>query len=389
MRLCYALLYFDPTQVDADPRAYLARVRSAHELPRAVAARGHEVTVVHLYPFDDEIHVDGVRHSFVAAGPWSRSLGKVLARGRPAAQPRFTPARRAIGRVFESAPQIVHFFGTSLHVNLALLLRVRGGDTPAVFLHYHGGEPARGWPARLLQGYGFRRAARVVFTTAEQADTHRRAGLLDEGRVLQLMETSSRFRPAPRAAARQRTGMTGEPVFVWAARLDPLKDPLTALRGFARIAAVQPRARLYLYYLHDGLLDRLRARVADDANLVGRVHFRGRLPYERMEDVYNSADFLLQASLREHSGCAVLDAMACGTIPVVTDIPSFRVMTGGGAVGVLFPPGDDAAMAQQVLAIPPDRVAAEAAAVRARFDEHLSFPALARDLERAYQEVAG
>lgn len=389
MRLCYALLYYDPARVDADPLVYLGRVRSAHDLPRALAARGHEVTVVHLYPFDAEVRLDDVQHCFVAAGTWERAMGRVLARGRRAAEARFTPARRAITRVFDGAPDVVHFFGTSLHLNLALLLRSRAGDRPAVVLHYHGGEPARSWAGRTLQSYGFTRAARVLFTTAEQAEQHVRAGLLEDGtrRVLQLMETSSSFLPASRAAARQRTGMAGDPVFVWAARLDPLKDPMTALRGFERIAAQRPQAQLYLHYLEDGLLGQLRAWVDDRPRLHGRVHFRGTLPYKRMEDVYNSADFLLQASLREHSGCAVLDAMACATIPVVTDIPSFRAMT-GGAVGVLFPPGDDASLARQVLGIRPHEVATKAAAVRARFEEHLSYPALARSLERTYAEVA-
>lgn len=49
--------------------------------------------------------------------------------------------------------------------------------------------------------------------------------------------------------------------------------------------------------------------------------------------------------------------MASGVIPVVTDIPSFRTMTGDGAVDVLFAPGDEETMARQVLAIPEDTIA--------------------------------
>ena len=33
-------------------------------------------------------------------------------------------------------------------------------------------------------------------------------------------------------------------------------------------------------------------------------------------------------------------ACACGAMPVVTDIPSFRAITGGGSIGALWKPGD-------------------------------------------------
>jgi len=387
MKLCYALLYYDPHLVDPDPRVYLAGIRTAHDFPQALAARGHEVDVVHLYPFDADVHKDRVHHHFVAPGPLARWQGRALARRRRLDRSTVTPAWRAIRRVRRLQPDLVHFFGTSLHLNLALLFLRQRPTAPPVVVHYHGGRPAQTALGRRLQRFGFARVARFFFTTAEQAETYVQAGIIDDGtrRVVELMETSSRFVPMPRAAARRQTGMVGDPIFLWTARLDPLKDPLTVLRGFARIAEVRRGAQLYFHYLADDLLPELRSWVEGHSDVSGRVHFRGRVPYERMETIYNSADFLLQGSRREHSGCAVLDAMACGVIPVVTEIPSFRAMTGNGAVGVLFAPGDDEALARQVLDIPSDQIDARAAAVRSRFTDHMSFPALARRLEREYE----
>ena len=52
MRVCFASLHYDTSVVSPDGERYLARVPFHRELPRAVAARGHEVSVVHLYPHD-------------------------------------------------------------------------------------------------------------------------------------------------------------------------------------------------------------------------------------------------------------------------------------------------------------------------------------------------
>lgn len=106
-----------------------------------------------------------------------------------------------------------------------------------------------------------------------------------------------------------------------------------------------------------------------------------------MEAIYNSADFLLQASRREYSGVAVLDAMVCGTVPIVTDIPSFRAMTDGGRFGRLFPVGDAEALARAALDVPRDEIPALSAAVRRHFEGRLSFAAAARRLDEIYVEI--
>jgi glycosyltransferase involved in cell wall biosynthesis len=170
-------------------------------------------------------------------------------------------------------------------------------------------------------------------------------------------------------------------------RLHPIKDPGTVLRGFERIAVERSGARLYLYYLNDDLLPELRRQVEQSPILAPRVEFRGPAAYEQMAAIYSSADFLLQASLREFSGCAVLEAMSCGVVPVISDIPSFHRMTAGGCFGSLFPVGDADALAQAVLTIWPDQHAERSLSVRHHFQQALSFPSLAGELESIYEDA--
>ena len=386
MKICYAVLHYDKRH--AEPRSYLDRTPIHREIPREMARLGYEVEVVHLFPVNGSFEERGVRYRFVASGAperWmSRVAGAILRRDPPL----YEPALRAIEAIRESRADLVHFHSVTLHWNLLLLTQLLGRNAVPVVLHFHGGYPARNRLARSAQRAGFARAARVLFTTRAHAEPFLKANVLDHpNRVEELMETSSSFVPGKREAARRETGMNGNPVFLWAGRLHPIKDPLTALRGFEQIATAWPDARLYLHYLTDEMLPEMKGFLAERPGLASRVHFRGRAPFERMEAIYNSADFLLQASLREFSGCAVLEAMACGVIPVVTDIPSFRAMTNGGQHGVLFPPGDATALAKGVLAIGQDEIPARASALREHFEASLSFPALAHRLDGIYRSV--
>jgi glycosyltransferase involved in cell wall biosynthesis len=284
---------------------------------------------------------------------------------------------------------VIHFFGLTQDLNLAIVARFAAARGIPLVVQYHGGGPARTRLRRAAQRHNLRRADRLLFTTRAHAEPWVAfAPGACRGKVVELMETSSTFRIRPRDAARAITDMTGDPVVLWAGRLHQIKDPLTAVRGFERVLARWPDAHLYLYYLTDELLPELRSLVASRPSLPRRVNFRGRAPHEQMEDIYNSADLLVQASLREFSGFAVLEAMACGVIPVVTDIPSFRSMTCDGRFGSLFPVGDSDALADAMLAIERESIPRRSAEIREHFECHLSFPALARQLDAIYREVA-
>jgi glycosyltransferase involved in cell wall biosynthesis len=91
-----------------------------------------------------------------------------------------------------------------------------------------------------------------------------------------------------------------------------------------------------------------------------------------LDAVSNSADVFVLDSHHEGSGFALAEALARGVVPVVTDIPSFRVMTGGGTVGTLWPPGRPDALADAL------RATSGRAPARAIFDERLSWPAIGR-----------
>jgi glycosyltransferase involved in cell wall biosynthesis len=144
-----------------------------------------------------------------------------------------------------------------------------------------------------------------------------------------------------------------------------------------------------MYYTRDDLLATVTAFISATPELAEHVELRGHAPLAEMESIYSSADFLLQASLREWSGLAIMEALSCGCIPVVSDIPSFRVLTANGRFGRLFPIGDDSAMANAVLECAESDRARLASEARDFFERELSFEALAEQLDGVYGAVVG
>jgi len=79
--------------------------------------------------------------------------------------------------------------------------------------------------------------------------------------------------------------------------------------------------------------------------------------------------------------------MACGLPPVVSDIPSFRSLTGDGTVGKLWPRNDARQLAEALVSICRLPKSALRQSVRAHFDQELSFEAVGRKLLAAYQRM--
>lgn len=100
-----------------------------------------------------------------------------------------------------------------------------------------------------------------------------------------------------------------------------------------------------------------------------------------------AADLFVLGSHHEGSGYSLIEALACGLPPVVTDIPSFRSLTGAGTVGMLWPCGDSHALCEALCSVARRADHRMRAAVRAHFDLELSLDALGLKLAAMYQHA--
>jgi glycosyltransferase involved in cell wall biosynthesis len=325
------------------------------------------VSIIQASEHSRRIDRNGVSYHFVPFGGPSSPL-------RP---------ESACGKLIrELAPDAFHVHGLGFPGHVLALAALAPGVP--ILLQDHANRLPRLWRRAAL-----RRCAPIVagvaFCSRDQARPFLSAGLLgSQTPVYEIPESTSRFTPGSQEAARQALRVSGNPLLLWVGHLNENKDPLTVLDGVSEAARELPDLQLWCCFGTAPLLRRVQRRVQSDPSLRGRVHLLGRVPHERVEQLMRAADVFVLGSHREGSGYSLIEALACGLPPVVTNIPSFRALTGAGAVGALWEPGNARSLCAALLALRARADAGLRMGVRAHFDRELSFGALGRRLGAAY-----
>ena len=348
--------YVDPQR--REPAQLLEAWPTLVDVAEAAQEGGMRVSVVQAGRRAQTLSRNGVRYHFFAAGADAPAL---------------------IGSL---DPDVIHVHG--LHFPREVLrLAAHVPDVP-ILLQDHASRPPRLW-RRALHRRAFAAAAGGAFCAKAQSWPFEQARLLD-GRtsVHAIPESTSRFIPGARDEARARTGLGGNPCLLWVGSLSPRKDPLTVLEGVSRAVDVLPGLELWCCYGEAPLASAVAKRLQEDGRLRGRVHLLGRRPHGQIESLMQAADVFVLGSHSEGSGYALIEALACGLPPLVTDIPSFRSLTGNGAIGRLWWRGDPQSLADGLLGVAAELGPARRAGVRGYFERELSLPALGRQLEACY-----
>ncbi|HWY13986.1 MAG TPA: glycosyltransferase family 4 protein [Rhizomicrobium sp.] len=335
----------------------------------AVKGAGVDIAVVQSSHEDATCERDGIAIRFVAE-PWI---------GRPAAG--YAPWRLARA-VKALQPDVIHVNGLGFPFHTRALCALG----QPVLVQDHAAPPRS--RMRGLRSWGLAKIAGVAFTASEQAAPF----FLDESLkpqtpVFSILESSTHFRDGDTAGARIATGLHGHPAILWVGHLNANKDPITILEAFSRALPRIPEAHLSYCFRHAPLLDCLRARLAANPDLSARVHLLGAVPHEQVELLCRAADIFVLGSKRESCGYALLEALACGATPIVSDIPAFRAITAHGAIGTLCNPGDIDAFAHALVTLSDHALDALREKAVRHFKSELSFPAVGKKLAAAYQAL--
>ena len=358
-----------------DPGTLLDRYHTLTGLAAALTSAGADVSVVQRFWRTTTVERDRVAYHFIADSG-------------PAFPPPSSAARDLVSAVVATDPDVVHVNGLMFPSMVAALREAL--PTARIVVQDHAGIRTPGVIDRVLDTSwrGLAHADAYSFTAASYAKPWRDAGLLNvEAPIFEIVEASTTLAAVPRGDARAATELAGNPLLLSVGRLNKNKDPLTVLRGVDGAFDEMPEAQLCMVYSDAALEDEVRSFIDRSARLQERVTLTWRVPRDAMPLYYSAADFFISASHSEGSGYALIEAMACGVIPVVTDIPSFRVIAGD--CGVRWTAGDATSLHDALVAATRKDRTTERARVREHFMRELHWDAIGAKTFDAYRTLIG
>ena len=212
-----------------------------------------------------------------------------------------------------------------------------------------------------------------MFTSKEMASEWIDASIIkSEKKIIECIEGSTKFNYLG-------TNSKLPNQFLWVGRLDENKDPLTILEAFSDYVKTEKKAILKMIFDTDKLLEDVK-RLIKKRNLNKHVQLIGNVPHNFIENYFRESSFFMLGSHKEGGPFSLIEAMACGCIPIVTNIPAFKKMLNNGNLGFMYVPGNVEALKQILLNLKNQDLERHREEILSFFDKELSNKAIANTL---------
>jgi glycosyltransferase involved in cell wall biosynthesis len=130
-------------------------------------------------------------------------------------------------------------------------------------------------------------------------------------------------------------------------KLEPLYDVATLIRAIPQIVK-RAKKKVEFVITGEGSQKSHLLNLAIKHEAESHVEFKGALSREDLVKCYQDSDIYVSTSLSDSTSVSLLEAMAFGLIPVVTDIPGNREWVRDGENGFLFPKSDQVALSERI-----------------------------------------
>jgi glycosyltransferase involved in cell wall biosynthesis len=204
------------------------------------------------------------------------------------------------------------------------------------FVHPEFYTPLIAWRLNRLLTMGMRRSKCVLCVSQSTADdVHERFGVERSRLAVAYNGVSPKFHPVDRLEAeslvRDRLGIEG-PYALFVGKLEPRKNVMRLLEAFARFKRdTQSDTRLLLAGNRTRVTPAIERQIAD-LGIGDAVIQPGYVPSELLAPMYSAARMFLLPSLWEGFGIPIVEAMACGTPVLTSNVTCLPEIAGDAAV---------------------------------------------------------
>ncbi len=130
-------------------------------------------------------------------------------------------------------------------------------------------------------------------------------------------------------------------------QLQPIYNISLLIRAIPIVLKEEPNARFIIAGI--GSERENLERQVKDLNISSSVQFLGWVTHEEMPKLLSKADIYVSTSLDDGTSVSLLEAMASGAFPIVTDIPSNREWISDGENGFLVPIDQERFLAERIV----------------------------------------
>lgn len=316
---------------------------------RALKRRAHEVHF--LFPYDQPSGFDGLPNGIIShrfsgwcrlrgIGPWAGGV----------------ELRR---RLRELAPDVLHVHSIfavekwrqfpwiiamgSFH---PLIVTAWGSDLLRV--------PHLSRSARFLVGFVLRSADLITADAESLLEAAHRMGVSkDRLHRIQFGVDVQLFHPEVETAAlRERLGLGVGPVVFSPRAFKPLYNQLKIVEAIPGVLNVYPTCRFIFKCRLDHHSAEYEAQVRQRILELGvrdAVRILSTIPYEELPALYALSDIAVSVPESDGTPRSILEAMACGVFPIVSDLPALREWIEEGENGLFIQPIESQRIGEAIL----------------------------------------
>ncbi len=204
--------------------------------------------------------------------------------------------------------------------------------------------------------------------------------IASKSKVTEVTEGSTFFKSDEQVPRKKQS-------YLWVARLNKNKDPITVVNAFIHFLEDYPTAELTMIFSTNELLNDIEQILTTHRLAKNKIKLLGKFPNEELETIYQQHEFFVLASIYEGGSFALIEAIACGCIPIVSDIPANRAITNYQTGDLLFTPGDEKGIVHQLKRSQSTPMDINRRALKDYFDKELSFRAIARKIDQAIEKL--